>query len=411
MEKETSEYNRLFYHHLAQTTDFPMGLEVDKAEGIHIFDKEGKVYIDMISGISVNNIGHSHPHVIEAIRDQLKKHMHVMAYGEFIQDAQSQLAEKLTEILPSKLNCFYLVNSGTEANEGALKLAKRYTGRAEIISCFNSYHGNTSGSLSITGNENKKHAFRPLIPGIRFIHFNKITDLDLISDKTAAVIIEPVQGDAGVRIPSQSYMQALRKKCDETGTLLILDEVQTGFGRTGKWFAFEHFNIVPDILTLAKAMGGGMPIGAFIANRDVMSSFTNHPKLGHITTFGGHPVNCAAAKATIEVFQKENIISEVEEKGRLLESLLNHSAIHEIRRIGLMMAIEFDNARIVEDIVKECLKEGIIIFWFLSTANSFRLAPPLVITKEQIKKAAGKIVLAIDKALHMNNKRINIRND
>jgi len=408
MGNKTSDNKKTFFNHLAQTSDFPIGLEVDRADGIYIFDKDGKGYMDMISGISVNNIGHSHPYVIQAIHNQLKKHMHVMAYGEFIQDAQSKLAEKLTEILPSKLNCFYLVNSGTEANEGAVKLAKRYTGRAEIISCYNSYHGNTSGSLSISGNENKKYAFRPLIPGGRFIHFNKIADLDLISDNTAAVIIEPVQGDAGVRIPSKRYMQALRDKCDETGAMLILDEVQTGFGRTGKWFAFEHFNIVPDILTIAKAMGGGMPIGSFIANREIMNSFTHHPKLGHITTFGGHPVNCAAARATIEVFQNENIISEVEEKGKLLESLLKHRAICEIRRIGLMMAIEFDNARIVENIVSECLKEGIITFWFLSTTNSFRLAPPLIITKDQIKEAAGKIIRVIDKALEMfNNHALN----
>lgn len=395
----TSDSKRTFYNHLAQTTEHPIGLEVESADGIYIYDKDGMSYMDMISGISVNNIGHSHPHVIKAIHDQLKKHMHVMAYGEFIQDAQSQLVEKLAEILPGNLNCFYLVNSGTEANEGAIKLAKRYTGRPEIVSCYNSYHGNTLGSLSITGNEQKKYAFRPLIPGIRFIQFNKVSDLDKITNKTAAVIIEPIQGDAGIRIPSKNYMQALRHKCDETGALLILDEVQTGFGRTGKWFAFEHFDIQPDILTIAKAMGGGMPIGAFIAEKEIMDTLTHHPKLGHITTFGGHPVNCAAAKATIEVLQKEQIIPEVEEKGRLLESLLKHEAIHEIRRIGLMMAVEFENARMVEDIVKECLNEGIITFWFLSTANSFRLAPPLIITRDQIKEAAEKINKAIDIAV------------
>lgn len=395
----TSDSKRTFYNHLAQTTEHPIGLEVESADGIYIYDKDGMSYMDMISGISVNNIGHSHPHVIKAIHDQLKKHMHVMAYGEFIQDAQSQLVEKLAEILPGNLNCFYLVNSGTEANEGAIKLAKRYTGRPEIVSCYNSYHGNTLGSLSITGNEQKKYAFRPLIPGIRFIQFNKVSDLDKITNKTAAVIIEPIQGDAGIRIPSKNYMQALRHKCDETGALLILDEVQTGFGRTGKWFAFEHFDIQPDILTIAKAMGGGMPIGAFIAEKEIMDTLTHHPKLGHITTFGGHPVNCAAAKATIEVLQKEQIIPEVEEKGRLLESLLMHEAIHEIRRIGLMMAVEFENARMVEDIVKECLNEGIITFWFLSTANSFRLAPPLIITRDQIKEAAEKINKAIDIAV------------
>jgi acetylornithine/succinyldiaminopimelate/putrescine aminotransferase len=402
MPKTTSDNQSTFYNHLAQTTGHPIGLEVDRADGIYIFDKDGKAYMDMISGISVNNIGHSHPQVIGAIQEQLKKHMHVMAYGEFIQDAQSKLAEKLTEILPPDLNCFYFVNSGTEANEGAIKLAKRYTGRSEIISCYNSYHGNTSGSLSLTGNEQKKYAFRPLIPGVRFIQFNKVSDLNEITDRTAAVIIEPIQGDAGVRIPSKRYMQALRHRCDETGALLILDEVQTGFGRTGKWFAFEHFDIQPDILTLAKAMGGGMPIGAFIARKEVMDTLAHHPKLGHITTFGGHPVNCAAARATIEVLQKDNIISEVEEKGRLLESLLIHDAICEIRRIGLMMAVEFDNAGIVEDIVKECLKEGVITFWFLSTSNSFRLAPPLIISRDQIRYAAEKINRAIDKVTIKN---------
>jgi acetylornithine/succinyldiaminopimelate/putrescine aminotransferase len=387
-----SENNKTFFHnHLAQTTAFPLGIEVEKAEGIYIFDKNGNRYTDMISGISVNNIGHCHPHVIDAIKNQLGKHMHVMAYGEFIQDAQSRLGKKLSEILPDKLNNVYLVNSGTEANEGAIKLAKRYTGRSEIIACYNSYHGSTIGSLSITGNEQKKYAFRPLVPDIRFIRFNKIDDLNQISSRTAGVIIEPVQGDAGIRIPSKNYMRALREKCIETGSLLILDEVQTGFGRTGKWFAFEHYGIVPDILTLAKAMGGGMPIGAFIANKEVMSTLSNNPKLGHITTFGGHPVNCAAAIANIEVLQSEKIIESVEGKGKLLESLLTHKTIREIRRIGLMMAVEFDNAQIVEKIVKRCLEEGIITFWFLSTANSFRLAPPLIISKQQILETSEKI--------------------
>jgi len=396
MNKSNSNSSREFYTHLAQTAAFPIGLEIDRAEGIYIYDKNGKRYIDMISGISVNNIGHSHPHVIEAIKKQLKKHMHVMAYGEFIQDAQSLLAKKLSEILPAKLDNFYLVNSGTEANEGAIKLAKRFTGRTEIVAYYNSYHGSTSGSLSVTGNEYKKYAFRPLLPDVRFIRFNEMDDLDQITRKTAGVIIEPVQGDAGVRIPSESYIQALRKRCDETGALLIFDEVQTGFGRTGKWFAFEHFKVVPDILTMAKAMGGGMPIGAFIANRKIMQSLLDHPKLGHITTFGGHPVNCAAAIANIEVLKLNKIIENVETKGRLLESLLSHKAIRQIRRIGLMMAVEFESSQIVEKIVRNCLERGVITFWFLSTAYSFRLAPPLVITEEEIKDAAQKILEAID---------------
>jgi len=396
MSKDNSDNNQLFYDHLAQTTSFPLGIEVENAEGIYIYDKDGSRFIDMISGISVNNIGHSHPHVISAIKNQLKKHMHVMAYGEFIQDAQSQLAKKLSEILPVGLNNIYLVNSGTEANEGAIKLARRFTGRTEIVSYHNSYHGSTCGSLSITGNENKKFAFRPLIPDVRFIRFNELSDLNQITEKTAGVIIEPVQGDAGVRIPDTNYLKALKERCNETGALLIFDEVQTGFGRTGKWFAFEHFNVEPDILTLAKAMGGGMPIGAFIASHSIMSSLATNPKLGHITTFGGHPVNCAAALANIEVLQNERIIETVEEKGKLLESLLKHKAIRQIRRIGLMMAVEFENAQTVEKIVKKCLEAGVITFWFLSTANSFRLAPPLIITEKQIREAAEKIIEAIE---------------
>ena len=396
MNKSNSDNSRDFHIHLAQTSAFPIGLEVDRAEGIYIYDKNGKRYIDMISGISVNNIGHSHPHVIKAIKDQLKKHMHVMAYGEFIQDAQSRLAKKLSEILPAKLDNIYLVNSGTEANEGAIKLAKRYSGRTEIVSFLNSYHGSTGGSLSVTGNEHKKYAFRPLLPDVRFIRFNEMDDLDQVTRKTAGVIIEPVQGDAGVRIPSESYMQALRKRCYETGALLIFDEVQTGFGRTGKWFAFEHFRVEPDILTMAKAMGGGMPIGAFVANKKIMQALIDHPKLGHITTFGGHPVNCAAAIANIEVLQHNKIIEGVEAKGYLLESLLSHKAIRQIRRIGLMIAVEFESAQIVKKIVQNCLERGVITFWFLSTAYSFRLAPPLVITEEEIKDAAQKILEAID---------------
>lgn len=395
MTQRQLSYQTLFFEHLAQTTTLPIGLEIDHAEGVYIYDKLGKRYIDMISGISVNNIGHVHPHVVTAIKKQLDRHMHVMAYGEFIQDAQSDLARKLSEILPARLNNYYLVNSGTEANEGAIKLARRYTGRTEIVSFYDSYHGSTAGSLSVTGNEYKKFAFRPLVPDVRFMRFNRIEDLDHITEKTAAVIIEPIQGDGGVRIPSRDYILSLRKKCVDTGSLLIFDEVQTGFGRTGKWFAFEHFDVVPDILTLAKAMGGGMPIGAFIANREIMNVLTHHPKLGHITTFGGHPVSCAAAAANIEVLQNERLVEKVESKGRFLESELKHDSIREIRRIGLMMAVEFENAEIVEKIVHRCLDKGIITFWFLSTANSFRLAPPLTISTDQLSEAAARIVESV----------------
>ncbi len=361
-----------------------------------IIDQSGKEYIDLISGIAVSNIGHRHPKVVEAIKSQLDQYMHVMAYGEFIQNPQNELAVLLTGQLPEQLDCCYFVNSGTEANEGALKLAKRITGRRKIISFRGSYHGSTHGSLSVSGNEVKKYAFRPLLPDVHFIEFNKIEDLENIDEKTACVIIEPIQGDAGVRIPDRSYLQALRERCSEVGTMLIFDEIQTGFGRTGSLFAFEQFNIVPDILTMAKAMGGGMPIGAFVSNKSKMAHLTNDPMLGHITTFGGHPVNCAAAVANIKVILEEELIDQVESKGRMIESLLVHSSINEIRRRGLMLAIEFANPDIVQRIVHQCLDRGVITFWFLSCPDSFRLAPPLNISEKEIRSACKIIIQAID---------------
>lgn len=384
-----------YFKHVAQTSPYPLGLEIEKARGIYLFDPAGKKYMDLISGIGVSNIGHRHPRIVRAVKKQLGKYMHVMAYGEFVQGAQSELASKLTSLLPQSLDNVYFVNSGTEANEAALKLAKRITGRTGIISFRNSYHGSTLGALSISGNETKKYRYRPLIPGISFLRFNEIRELEKISDQTAAVIIEPVQGDAGVRIPSKSFMHALRKKCNETGALLIFDEVQTGFGRTGKLFAFEHFEVIPDILTMAKAMGGGMPIGAMASSREKMLAFSHDPMLGHITTFGGHPVNCAAALANLEVLIEDHVIDEVEKKGMLFEELLKHEAIRDFRRIGLMMAVEFDSEDIVKKIVRRCLDKRVITFWFLSTAQSFRLAPPLTITQKEIKKACRIIRNAI----------------
>lgn len=386
----------IFLNHVAQTSPFPLKIEVKKASGSHIYDKEGKDYLDFISGIAVTNIGHRHPHVIKAIKSQLDEYMHVMAYGEFIQTPQNMLAAKLASVLPPSLNTSYFVNSGTEANEGALKLAKRITGRTGIISCKKSYHGSTHGSLSVSGNEVKKYAFRPLLPDVHFIEFNNQEDLSLITEETACVIIEPIQGDAGVRIPTQDYLQALRRRCTEKGTVLIFDEVQTGFGRTGKLFAFEHFNVVPDILTIAKAMGGGMPIGAFISSQENMTLLTHNPMLGHITTFGGHPVNCAAALANLEVILNEKLIDAVEEKGRLIEKLLTHPTIKEIRRKGLMFAIEFDSAERVQQIVEACIEAGVITFWFLSCPESFRLAPPLNISETDLRKGCEVIREAID---------------
>ena len=387
-----------FLNHLAQTTDTPALIAVTYAEGIYIYDTDNKRYTDLISGIGVTNIGHRNPTVLQAIKDQLDKHLHVMVYGEYIQSASNLLAQKVVSLLPARLNCCYFVNSGTEANEGALKLAKRFTGRHQIISCRKSYHGSTHGSMSVSGNEVKKQAFRPLLPDVSFMDFNSIEDLGLITDRSACVIIETIQGDAGVRIPSRAYMKALRKRCDETGALLILDEIQCGMGRTGTLFAFEQFDIVPDILTVAKAFGGGLPIGAFISDKNIMSCLTHNPMLGHITTFGGNPVCCASALATLNVIENEKILEQVEEKGKLFETLLSHPKIKEVRRIGLMFAIDFESAEIVNRIVLKAKELGVICYWFLSHPYSFRIAPPLTITKKQIEEACETILKAIDNA-------------
>ncbi|MFT6216741.1 MAG: acetylornithine/succinyldiaminopimelate/putrescine aminotransferase [Roseivirga sp.] len=386
----------VFLNHLAQTSPFPLQIEVAKAEGTHIIDISGKSYLDFISGIAVTNIGHRHPHVVNAIKKQLDKYMHVMAYGEFIQTPQNRLAEKLTSLLPPQLNSCYFVNSGAEAIEGALKLAKRVTGRTGIVSCKKSYHGSTHGALSVSGNEVKKYAFRPLLPDVHFMQFNKVEDLDMITKQTACVIIEPIQGDAGVRIPDLSYMKALRERCNEMGALLIFDEIQTGFGRTGTLFCFEQMGVTPDILTVAKAMGGGMPMGGFISSKENMNLFTHNPMLGHITTFGGHPINCAAALANLEVIEQENLLDSAEEKGALIESLLSHPKIVEVRRRGLMFAVEFESAELVAQIVNKCLESGLITFWFLSCPESFRLAPPLTITKQEIKEGCEIINRAVE---------------
>lgn len=386
----------IFFNHLAQTTDSPYLIEVARAKGIYLYAPDGKRYMDLISGIGVSNLGHGHPKIIEAIKVQADKHLHVMVYGEFIQATPNLLAEKLISLLPPSLNCCYFVNSGTEANEGALKLAKRFTGRTEIVSFYKSYHGSTHGSLSVSGNEQKKYAFRPLLPDVRFIRFNETDDLAHITERTACVIMETIQGDAGVRIPSPAFMKALRQRCDETGSLLILDEIQCGMGRTGKLFAFEHYGIVPDILTIGKAFGGGLPIGAFIADKNVMNVLTHDPPLGHITTFGGNPVCCAAALAVLQVIDEEHILKDVERKGRLFEELLRHKDIREMRRIGLMFAIDFDTAERVNRIVQRAKEKGVICYWFLSHPYSFRIAPPLTITDEEIHEACSRILEAIE---------------
>ena len=389
----------IFLRNLAQTTDSPYLIAVERAEGIYLFAPDGKRYTDLISGIGVSNVGHRHPKVLDAVRAQLDKHMHVMVYGEYIQAPQNLLAKKITGLLPKELNCCYFVNSGTEANEGALKLAKRYTGRTEIVSCRKSYHGSTHGSLSVSGNEVKKSAFRPLLPDVRFITFNEPADLSQITMRTACVIMETVQGDAGVRVPTHGYLKAVRDRCNETGALLILDEIQCGMGRTGTLFAFEQFGVIPDILTVAKAFGGGLPLGAFIADRKVMNTLARDPMLGHITTFGGNPVCCAAALATLEVIESEGLLASVEEKGELFAKLLRHEKIKAVRRIGLLFAIDFESPELVAGIVEEAKKLGVICYWFLSHPNSFRIAPPLTITKDQIEESCAVILQAIDAAV------------
>ena len=385
-----------FLEFQGQTNQHPFLIDVDRAEGIYIYDKENKSYMDMIAGVAVNNIGHCHPNVADAMKLQIDKFLHVMVYGEFIQDSQLNFAKNLTSFLPASLNCVYTVNSGTEANEAALKLVKRVTGRTELVSFRGSYHGATHGSMSVSGNEIKKQAFRPLLPDVRFIHFNSIADLQFITTLTAGVIIETIQGDAGVRIPEKAFLKALRARCNEVGALLIFDEIQCGMGRTGKMFAFEHFEVIPDILTLGKALGGGMPIGAIVSSKENLFEFTYNPMLGHITTFGGHPVICAAANACLEVFKEEINFSEVNRLGELLENLIKSDPeIIEVRRIGQMFAFDMESFERVEKVVKRCLELGLISFWFLSHPYSFRLSPPLTITEAEIRKAASIILKAI----------------
>ncbi|WP_183566184.1 aspartate aminotransferase family protein [Mucilaginibacter sp. SP1R1] len=386
---------QLFLANNAQTTNFPLLLEFERAEGIYMYDAAGKTFTDLISGIGVSSLGHGNPKVIEAIKQQVDKYMHLMVYGEYVQTPQVRFAEKLISVLPENLQSVYFTNSGAEAVEGALKLAKRFTGRQQIVACQHSYHGSTHGALSIMGNEEFKQAYRPLLPGVSFIRFNEPADLDLITEQTACVIIETIQGEAGIRVPNTDYMRALRNRCNQTGTLLILDEIQAAFGRTGKLFAFEHFGIVPDILLLAKALGGGMPVGAFISSSTIMDSLKENPILGHITTFGGHPVCCAAGLAALEVLLDENLVSAVAEKEAIFRKLLVHPAIKQVRGKGLMLAVELDNFDLNKKIIDRCIEHGVITDWFLHCSNSMRIAPPLIISNDQIKHACEIIVEAI----------------
>lgn len=388
---------QLFLDHIAQTSTAPLALEIDHARGVYLYGTKGEKYMDLISGISVSNVGHGHPRVVEAIKEQADKHMHLMVYGEYIQSPQVKLAKILTDHLPSSLDCCYFVNSGSEATEGALKLAKRYTGRTELVSFRNAYHGSTQGSLSVMGNEFFKNAYRPLLPDVRILDFNAQDQLKQVTERTACVIAEPIQAEAGVVLPQNDFLSALRKRCNETGTLLIFDEIQTGCGRTGSLFAFEQYNVLPDILLLAKGLGGGMPIGAFISSKEIMSALTDNPVLGHITTFGGHPICCAAAHATIKTLVDEEMIKGVSGKENLFRNLLQHESIRSFRSKGLLIAIEFESAEMNMKVINECISNGIITDWFLFCDKAMRIAPPLIISEEEIREACRIILLAIDR--------------
>ncbi len=385
---------QLFLHHNAQTSPTPLLLEFDRAEGVYLYDKAGNSWMDLISGIGVSNLGHGRPEVKQAIIEQTERYMHLMVYGEFVLAPQVKFAERLTQFLPESLSSVYFVNSGSEAVEGALKLAKRYTGRSEIFSFTNSYHGSTHGALSIMGNESFKSAYRPLLPDIHFLDHNDISQLARITTKTACVILETIQGEAGIRIPDLEYLHELRRICTENRVLLIFDEIQCGMGRTGTLFAFEQFGVVPDILLLAKSLGGGMPIGAFVSSQEIMLQLSDQPILGHITTFGGHPVSCAAGLAALDVLIREKLTDTVEEKSRLFAELLVHPLILGVRRQGLLMAVQFNGYDQNKAIIDACIVRGLILDWFLHDSSSMRLSPPLTITEAEIR-AACKIILAV----------------
>lgn len=378
----------LFDRHLAQTTWHPLALSIERASGIYLFDQKGKRYYDFISGIGVNNIGHGNRKVIDAIRTQSEKYLHAMVYGEFLLEPQARAARALTATLPALLDTCYFVNSGTEANEAAIKLCRRVTGRPNLVAFKGAYHGNTLGSLSVSANERKKSAFRPLLPGVRFIDLGDHDQLSRIDESVAGVIIETVQGDAGVRIPDAAYLQALRRRCDETGALLVCDEIQCGMGRTGTMWAFSQFGFVPDILTAGKALAGGLPVGAMVSARSHMELLASAPELGHITTFGGHPLVCASVAATLDVYEGEINLGFVRENGHYIAGRLTaHRAVREVRQIGYYFAIDLHGAEAVQHVVNTCMERGLIAFWFLSCPWSFRIAPPLTITREETDAA------------------------
>ncbi|MEM7102060.1 MAG: aminotransferase class III-fold pyridoxal phosphate-dependent enzyme [Bacteroidota bacterium] len=386
-----------FLKHVAQTSELPMMLEIEKAEGVWLYSPDGQKYLDLISGISVSSMGHCDPDVVAAVREQAGKYMHTMVYGEYLMSPQVELAELLVNQLPNRLNSVYFCNSGSEATEGAMKLAKRVTDRTEIIACRNAYHGSTHGSMSIMSDTYFTQAYRPLLPNVRFIDFNDDEQLAQISKKTACVVAETIQAEAGVILPENGYLKKLRKRCDGTGALLVLDEIQVGYGRSGTLFAFEQFAVEPDILLLAKAMGGGMPIGAFVSDKALLDQFRVNPILGHITTFGGHPVVCAAALATLRKLVETDLVARVNEKSDLFRSLLVHPAIKEIRGHGFLLAVDVGDFDRLQAVIAGAKELGIIIDWFLFQNTSFRIAPPLVISEEEIRYACKQLLTVLDR--------------
>lgn len=403
----------LFLRHVAQTSPAPIGLEIVKASGCYMWDKDGKKYLDLISGFSVMNIGHSNPAVIDAITKQVNEYMHLLVYGEIIETPQVAYARKLTEFLPLSLNCVYFTNSGTEATEGAMKLAKRVTNRSQIIAFKNSYHGSTQGALSIMGDEYWRNAYRPLLPDIIHANYNDDNVIDLITGKTACIIMEVVQAEAGVIAANNAWLKAIRKRCDETGTLLVFDEIQTGFGRTGTLWAFEQYDVVPDILLLGKALGGGLPLGAFIASYEHMNAFTNNPVLGHISTFAGHPVSCAAGLKAFEqlltvVAQNEineGLLPVIRHLSSQIKSSLNHPAIRSVRNAGLLMAVEFADTDTCIKVCHACIQNGIITDWFLFAPNCIRIAPPLITSKEDVQFFLSNFDKALNEITWQNDIR------
>ena len=389
-----------FYTYQAQTTPHPLALEVSHANGSYIYDTHNKRYLDFIAGVSANTLGHNNKEIKNAIIDQLDKYTHVMVYGEYIQQPQVALCKAILNTLPSSLDSVYLVNSGTEATEGALKLAKRITGRSELIAAKNAYHGNTQGAMSVCGNEKQNQAFRPLVPSVKFIEFNNFSDIEKITDSTAGVILETIQGGAGFIEPKKGYLKKVKDRCQEKGTLLILDEIQSGIGRTGTFWGFENFNVVPDILITGKGLGGGMPIGAFIAPRKKMIQLSHNPKLGHITTFGGHPIIAASALATLQSLKNSNLIVETLVKEKLFRSLLQHSAIKEIRGRGLMLSLIMNSSELATNVILKCKEKGLLLFWLLFESRAIRITPPLTISETEINEGCTILIESINECVN-----------